>query len=395
MPVVLIEHPDVSRYRFSETHPLRPERVTLSIDLMRAWGLVGSPGDSGGEHRALSVAPPTLSEDDLLLIHSAEYVAAVKRAGRGSGAVQPEYGISVGDTPPFPGMHDAAKIAVAGTVCALDMVLAGEATMAHNPAGGLHHAHRNRASGFCVYNDCAVAIERATRRQPGLRVAYIDIDGHHGDGVEEAFVERPDVLTLSIHESGRYLYPGTGSVRDIGVGKGEGYAVNFPLPPWAGPSAYGQLGETLIDRALENFRPDVVVLQAGADSHRNDPLTHLFDSVEGYDGMIQRIIELAQQYCGGRLVITGGGGYDTFSAVPRMWACALARMLDARPPEELPESWLDLAESAAGAAGVGWHPMTSTFAEWAAAPGEDLLRDAENQVTRQLTYILAHHPLFA
>jgi acetoin utilization protein AcuC len=391
MSVALIEHPDVTLYRFSDSHPLRPERVTLTLALMRAWGLIREP--DANSPAAISMLPPPAEESDLLLVHAPEYIAAVRRAGEGGGVIQPSFGIGHGDTPPFPHMHEAAALAVGGTIHALEAVLSGEAKRAHNPAGGLHHAHRNRASGFCVYNDCAVAIERAIRNQPGLRVAYVDIDAHHGDGVEAAFESRPDVLTVSVHESGSYLFPRTGHSRDIGTGEGTGFALNVPLPPWAGPEEYALVAEEIIAPGLQQFSPDVIVLQAGADSHRNDPLTHLFNSVAGYDATVRAIIGMADGLCDGRIVITGGGGYDTFSAVPRMWACALAALLGVDSPGTLPDSWLAAAEEGASQAGVTWRPVRETFSEWVTEPPDATQHDARNQTLREIARLRERHPL--
>ena len=181
------------------------------------------------------------------------------------------FGINTGDTPAFPAMHEAAALAAGATTRALSDVVSGACVRAFSPAGGLHHAHRDRAAGFCVYNDLVVAIEVATRAHPGLRVAYVDLDAHHGDGVQEAFDERDDVLTLSVHESGQYLYPGTGSVLDKGHGRGVGFTLNVPLPPDAGDECYQQVLERVVTPAVRAFGPDVIVAQLGADTHRRRP----------------------------------------------------------------------------------------------------------------------------
>jgi acetoin utilization protein AcuC len=351
MSVALVFDPTMAEYDLGPMHPLRPERVTLTIDLMRAYGLLAKTGDSSHRHErpdnengalGASVIPPLeLAESDLELVHDTAYIETVKDASADPQGFRPRRGIGPGDTPAFVGMHEASLLICGGTAAAVDAVMDGTYTRAFAVAGGLHHAHRDRAAGFCVYNDPAVAIARATRDHPGLRVAYIDIDAHHGDGVQEAFEERADVLTLSLHETGLYLFPGTGFAVDIGTGTGQGYALNLPMPPGADDACYELAFEQVVEPCVSAFRPDVIVGQLGADAHRDDPLTQLGLSISGHQALVRRILELADVLCSGRLAATGGGGYDTFSAVPRIWTCALGEMLDATIPEELPESWRD------------------------------------------------------
>ena len=358
MTVALVYDDRMARYRFARAHPMVPERFTLAVDLMDAWGLW-----SGADAcRAVVVRPEPCTVDDLLLVHGEAYVSVVRD---GSSTVHADewFGLGEGDTPRFPHMHEAASLAVGGTVRALLGVVAGEFQRAFAPAGGLHHAHRDRAAGFCVYNDCAVAIARATIAQQGIRVAYVDIDAHHGDGVQEAFVNRADVLTVSVHESGRYLYPGTGAVRDIGEGDGRGFALNVPLPPHAGPADYERVFDGVVGPALEAFHPDVIVAQLGADAHPADPLTHLRLTVAGHAALVSRLVSAADALCGGRLAATGGGGYDAYCATPRAWASAMAVLLGAEVPAELPAAWLDRAAEAARRAGASEACVTRTFDE--------------------------------
>lgn len=338
--------PEMADYRFPPGHPMRPERFTLTFELARAWGLV-SAGDERTTGDALLVRPRPATDDELLLAHSAEYVAHVRAVSTDPDRADLSHGIGPGDTPAFPGIHDAAALAVGGTLEALTAVIDRRALRAFNPAGGLHHAHRGHASGFCVYNDLVVAIEHAIRRRPGLRVAYIDIDAHHGDGVEAAFYDRPDVLTVSVHESGDYLFPGTGRPHDRGRDAGEGATLNVPLPPGAGDAALVTAVEDSVAPAVAAFSPDVIVAQLGADSHAGDPLTHLEVSTGGFVEAVRRIVALADEACEGRIACTGGGGYQPFSAVPVMWASALAVLLDRPVPEEVPAEWRALAEAAA------------------------------------------------
>jgi acetoin utilization protein AcuC len=346
----------MAAYDLGPIHPLKPERVTLAIDLMRAYGLLAEGPDgtanrkSGAgslSRRADVIAALELPEADLQLVHEPAYIAAVKDASADPFGFRPRRGIGPGDTPPFPGMHAASLLVCGGTAAGLDAVLDGSYVRTFAVAGGLHHAHRDRASGFCVYNDPAVAIARATRDRPGLRVAYLDIDAHHGDGVEEAFENRPDVLTVSLHETGLYLYPGTGFAVDIGTGEGAGFAVNVPMPPGADDGCYDLAFEQVVEPVLKAFAPDVLVAQLGADGHRDDPLTQLGLSVAGHQALVKRIVSLADLVCEGRLATTGGGGYDAFSAVPRIWTCALAELLGVKLEETLPANWRSTAALAA------------------------------------------------
>lgn len=309
MSVALVYGERLAEYRFAHGHPMRPERFSLAVELMRGWGLLARRGDpdvtADGIECARVLEPYSASDADLLLFHDGAYIAHVKAASEDPAVASMRFGLGA-DTPAFAGMHEAAALAVGGTILALDAVLDESVTRAFAPAGGLHHGQRDRASGFCVYNDCAVAIERATRLRPGLRVAYVDIDAHHGDGVEAAFYERDDVFTASIHESGRFLFPGTGAATDTGAGKGVGFALNVPLSPGAGDD---DLARALTDRvvpALRDFAPDVIVAQLGGDSHEGDPLTHLAVTIPGFIEAVRTVVACAEELCDGRIVAVGG-----------------------------------------------------------------------------------------
>lgn len=364
MSVALVYEPALADYRFTAYHPMKPERFTLAVELMRAWGLLAE--DSGpssaapssatiapdASTRALVLTPAPATTRDLQLFHSVAYISAVQAASANPLREAPEMGLGDGDTPTFLGVHEAASLAVGATMLALDSVVDGTVDRAFNPAGGLHHAHRSRASGFCVYNDCAIAIQRATRVHEGLRVAYVDIDAHHGDGVEAAFSARRDVLTLSVHESGRFLFPGTGETDDIGTNDGVGYTLNVPLPIGADPACYELVFHEIIRPALQTFHPDVIVLQGGADSHITDPLTHLSQTVRGHVDLVKHIVDSAENLCDGRIVVVGGGGYQPFSIVPQTWAATMAVLLDREVPAELPDEWVVSAQEAAASYGL-------------------------------------------
>ncbi|TLM91468.1 MAG: acetoin utilization protein AcuC, partial [Actinobacteria bacterium] len=365
MTVAVCYAPELAAYRFGGGHPMRPERYALAIDLARAWGLLEGSGTRG----AAVWAPEPASDDDLALFHSRDLIAAVKEAGSNPLAADARYGIGEGDTPAFLGMHEVSARIVGATCAAVDGVAGGRVGRTFSPAGGLHHAHACACAGFCVYNDCAVAIARLTREHPGTRVAYVDVDAHHGDGVQEAFYERADVLTLSVHESGRYLYPGTGGARDVGEGPGRGYALNVPLPPYSGPEQYVAVFDEVMAPAVRAFRPDIIIAQLGGDSHHADPLTHLCQTVGGHVTLTRSIAALADEVCSGRLAACGGGGYEPFSVVPRMWAAAIAVLLGEAVPDELPQAWLERSNAAAG---------------WDRAPATRTLEDEDPRDAEQL-----------
>jgi acetoin utilization protein AcuC len=343
----LVYNDAMAGYDLGSGHPLRPERFTLAVDLMRAYGLLA---EDGGPVALLTPGAP-LGDDDLALVHDRAYIETVREASADPARFswRTRHGIGPGDTPAAPGLHEAAALIAAGTADALRLALESDgATRFFAVAGGLHHAHRDRAAGFCVYNDPAVAIAMALRDRPGSRFAYLDIDAHHGDGVQEAFYDDPRVLTISLHESGRYLYPGTGREAETGEGHGAGFALNVPLPPFADAACYALAFELAVAPALAAFAPDALLAQCGADAHHADPLTHLGLTLAGYDDLYGRIIGLADEHCGGRLVCTGGGGYGTYSAVPRAWTLLAAALAGVTLSEELPVSWRERSAALSG-----------------------------------------------
>lgn len=332
MDVAFVVGPSLAAYDLGRDHPLRPERVLRTVSLTEAYGLLAGP--------LQAVEPHPASVEDLLRVHDQVYVETVMRASETGEMWPPERGIGPGDTPAFRGMHDASALVAGATMAAVDRVLAGDFTRAFSPAGGLHHAHRDRAAGFCVYNDPAVAIASAVARDPSLRVAYIDIDAHHGDGVQEAFYAEPRVLTVSLHEDGRYLYPGTGSYRERGTGAGEGAAINIPLPPYATPACYVLAFDEVVLPAVRAFAPALIVAQCGTDAHWSDPLTALGMTIPGFETLYRQLATLADEVCSGRIVATGGGGYSWEHVVPRAWTLLAATLARASLEEELPASWL-------------------------------------------------------
>lgn len=339
----LVYHPAMADYDLGAQHPLRPERVTLSVSLMEAYGLLGDR-----EGRAAVLTPSSAPERDLLLVHSRAYVDAVRRASEPPHRPDIRHGLGSGDNPVVPEMHAISSLICGGATLGLAAVLDGRVERSFNVAGGLHHAHRDRAAGFCVYNDPAVAIAAARRDRPGTRIAYVDIDAHHGDGVEEAFYETDEVLTISLHESGRYLFPGTGFPSDSGHGPGEGFSLNVPMPPESTDACYALALERVVAPAVRAFAPDALVAQCGADAHRDDPLSQLGLTLAGHRGLVRALVALADEVCDGRLAACGGGGYAWWSAVPRAWTCVMAELLGVEPPDALPAAWREELERASG-----------------------------------------------
>jgi acetoin utilization protein AcuC len=313
MKSALIWDPALTKYYFHPDHPFNPRRLELTVSLIEAMGL------AGGE-RTPVVAPRQATDAELLRVHSREYVDAVKRFSAPGADVSDawRWGLGTDDTPVFPGMHEVTSL-----LC-----------------GGLHHAHRDRGSGFCVYSDLAAAIAWI-REAHGARVMYIDYDAHHGDGVQGIFYRDPEVLTLSIHESGRYLFPGTGFVDELGDGEGYGYSLNLPLDPFTEDGSWTSIQAKLIPEAAEAFRPDVIVLQNGCDGHMLDPLTHLRASTRLYEETVRVVCETADRLCGGRVVATGGGGYAVWSVVPRAWTLVWAALSGQQAPDTIPREWLE------------------------------------------------------
>ncbi|HEY3318424.1 MAG TPA: acetoin utilization protein AcuC [Coriobacteriia bacterium] len=330
MQAALVWRPDLAAYDFGAGHPLDPVRVTLSVSLMREYGI--PPAEA-------LIRPDGADEAALELVHDADYIAAVREASAAPARFVPRMGLGTSDDPVFPGMHEASALVCGASIAALSAVLDEHVPRAFSMAGGLHHAHRSRAAGFCVYNDPAVAIAVARRDHPGLKVLYVDVDAHHGDGVQEAFYDSAEVMTISLHETGAYLFPGTGFANEVGEGAGTGYAANVPLPPWATDECYRLAFDGVVEPLAQAFRPDVIVAQLGVDAHHSDPLTQLGLTLPGYRWLVKRIIGLADGLCRGRLCALGGGGYSAHTVVPRAWTWVMAALAGEELPDELPESW--------------------------------------------------------
>jgi acetoin utilization protein AcuC len=338
----LIHSDAYKRFDYGPEHPLRMERLGLTFRLMEAYGLTRR---SGTEVHAPGPAPEAAIRE----FHTDPYLGVLRAAGAGEPVPQAyRYGLGPGDNPIWPGVYEASALACGGSILAAELVARGAVERAFAFAGGLHHAMPDRASGFCYLNDAVLAI--LALRRHGLRVAYVDIDAHHGDGVQAAFYRSADVLTVSTHERGDRLFPGTGAVEEIGEGPGRGYAVNLPLNPYTDDQVYLDAFDAVVPPILRAFRPDVVVAQLGIDGHRTDPLTHLALSVDGFAEAVRRIIGLAP-----RLVALGGGGYD-LANVARAWTAAWALMNDVTLPPDLPPAFIVDAAPYLGECRSLWDP---------------------------------------
>jgi len=329
-PVAFVYEEGLASFSYGPGHPMKPARLRRTHQLLDAYEVFRWDG-------ARLFAPAAGSEDDLLLFHTPEYVSAVKALSAGERlADAARYHFGPGDNPAFEGMYEAFRRQVDASVTAASLVADGDCDRAFSIAGGLHHAAPARASGFCVFNDVVIAIHRLLER--GLRVAYVDIDAHHGDGVQEAFYETDQVLTISLHEGPMFLFPGTGDVDEVGRGKGKGFAINVPLPPYTTDEVYLWAFEQVVPEAIATFAPDIVVTQAGIDTHADDPLTHLGLTTRGYVAVLKRIGDLAPRW-----VVLGGGGY-AISVVARAWTLAYASMLGREDdlPDDLPERYAQI-----------------------------------------------------
>jgi len=250
-----------------------------------------------------------------------------------------EFGLGTADDPIFPNMHGASAAVCGASIAAAEAVASGGVQVAFNPAGGLHHARRREASGFCIYNDPAVAIAAVLDKNPEWRVMYVDVDVHHGDGVQWIFYEEPRVLTVSLHESGRYLYPGTGFEDEIGIGDAIGTSANIPLIPYTGTADYLWALGQVVPALAEAYRPHLVVTQLGADTHHGDPLADLGLTMPAYPRIARILHDAIDSYAGGRWVATGGGGYQPRTVVPKVWTMHFAEMIGR--PEVIPAQWLE------------------------------------------------------
>ena len=366
-------------YSFSDSHPFNQKRIVLTLDLLKSSGFIT---DSD------IIAPRIATDEELLLVHDAKFIDIVKRAGKGETieAIGELYGIGTEDTPIFPNMHEASAMLVGGTLTAVDEVMSGNARHALNLGGGLHHGFKGRASGFCIYNDSSVAIKYLQQKYKA-RVLYIDTDAHHGDGVQWSFYDDPDVCTLSIHETGRYLFPGTGSVTERGNGKGYGTSFNFPIDAFTEDESFLEVYREAVTEVTEYFKPDVILTQNGADAHYFDPLTHLYGTINIFDEIPRLAREMANKYCEGRWIAVGGGGYDIWRVVPRAWAHLwIAMNGDEAPKGPLPTEWLKRWQSESPV------PLVETWEDpiplYKPIPRKDEITEKNAQMLKQALHLV-------
>lgn len=318
------------RYDYGPTHPLRITRLKLTYELIKAYGLLDLPNIK-------LITTEKASEEDLLSFHEKRYIDVLKRASeRGWVSDAPSYGLGPGDNPIFLGLFDWSLLVTGATIQAVDFLVSNEGKIAFNIAGGLHHAQKSKASGFCYINDPVIGIIRLLRK--GKKVAYIDIDAHHGDGVQNAFYQTDEVLKISLHQSGYTLFPGTGFEYEIGEGKGEGFSINIPLPPHTDDNNYLWAFEEIVPPLLKGFGPDIVVTQLGVDTFYNDPLTNLDLTIYGFESVVKKIKEISPKW-----LALGGGGYNIYN-VAKAWTLCWAIMNGIELDENLPESFIKKLE---------------------------------------------------
>ena len=315
-------------YNLGPNHPLRPVRVKLTYELLKSKGTLANES-------VRVIEPRHATRSEILLFHEESYVRLVEKySEKGSGV------LDMGDTPAFKGCYDATSLVVGASLKACEVVMEGQASHAFNPSGGLHHAHPERASGFCIFNDPAVSIRYLKSKFNVKRLVYLDIDAHHGDGVMYGFYEDPSVLDIDFHESGKFLFPGTGFPDETGSGEAKGLKVNIPLLPETGDEAYLKAFRALVPSLVRKFRPEIILVQCGADGHIDDRLANLRLTTQTYQEVIGEMHNLAHELCRGRLLLFGGGGY-TLANVPRVWAAAFSTLAGLKPDNSIPPEWAE------------------------------------------------------
>jgi len=370
----------LTSYNFGPAHPMNPIRVDLTVAL----------ADELGVFKKLPLLPaPDATEDDLATVHTPALIEAVMATSKDPSRVNLEFGLGSEDNPTFRNMHEASRHVVGASIEAARQVWTGQADHAANISGGLHHAMPGRASGFCVYNDVAVAI-RWLLDHGATKVAYVDIDVHHGDGVEQIFYDDPRVLTISLHETGQMLFPGTGFPADAGGSGALGSAVNVALPPGTADAGWLRAFHAVVPSLLREFAPDVLVTQQGCDSHRDDPLAHLALSVDGQRASYLALHDMAHEVANGRWVAFGGGGYAVVDVVPRAWTHLLAVVSGAplKPDIDTPPAWREQVREQLGVRA----PMRMTdgrdpaYRDWTEGYDPETWLDRAIQATREVAY---------
>jgi acetoin utilization protein AcuC len=348
-PTALVYTEDYMKYDFGPSHPLRPVRVKLFYELLKSYGLID--GINLEEFNPPTVQPNSDAGEALKkaieLVHDREYVEFVKRLDESGGIDHLNegrfFGIGAGDNPPFPGMYSAASAHVLSTIYSCDLVMSGKASRTFSPGGGFHHAQKRRASGFCIFNDCAVGAKYLAEKYGLKRVMYIDIDAHHGDGVQWLLYEEPRVLKVSIHQDPMTLFPGTGFTDEIGVGMGKGYCANLPVPSGTTDEPYLYGFKETVPLLVKAFKPEVIIAQLGVDTHFSDPLTTIKLTTRAYVEIGKEFGRLLSGMEDVKFVGVSGGGYDVVTT-PRCWLILLAGIAGFAVPNDLPESWVRLCK---------------------------------------------------
>jgi acetoin utilization protein AcuC len=363
---------DFLKYDFGPNHPLTPVRLKLTYELSRAKGLFE-------DGNVKTIAPRVASDDEVKLFHTGEYIDLVKRLSKSGHGL-----LDLGDTPAFKGVYEASAMTVGATLDAVDAVMKGQADHGMNISGGLHHAHEDRASGFCVFNDPAVAIAHLKRNYQIERIMYFDMDAHHGDGVMYGFYTDAGVLDVDLHEDGRYLFPGTGFTFETGEEEAKGFKINIPVPPGTGDDAYLKGFREIVPSLVRAYKPEFIIAQCGADSHAEDMLAHLRLTTRTYEEIITTLHELAHEVAYGRIVAVGGGGYNPAN-VARCWTLVAAKLLEARPTNDVPDEWKSLLRRSRGVM-----PPKSLRTE---PSPEDKPETGADQVTKEIEELKERIPL--
>jgi acetoin utilization protein AcuC len=324
--LAIVYGPDLLKYDFGPEHPFNVIRGALTYSLMQESGLLAAP-------QVQVVTPTAASDDELLTFHTKHYLEFARNAcERGQGF------LDGGDTPAVKGGYEAGQTIVGGSLRAVEMIMEQQTRYALVPIGGLHHGHPGRASGFCIFNDVAICIHRLRQKYGVGRIAYIDMDAHHGDGVVYGFYDDPQVLTIDFHEDGRYLFPGTGETTEMGRGLAAGTKVHLPMPPYSSDASFIYAFDELVPELLQRFRPEFIMLVAGVDAHGGDPLSDMNYSRESYLHAVRSLKQAAAEYCDNRLIVWGAGGYNPASCAIR-WTEIGATLADYALPDAVPASW--------------------------------------------------------
>jgi len=354
---VLVDSDKFQNYDFGPHHPLTPKRLILTHNLIETIGMFEDPNVSLEEARYAT-------DEEVGLIHGDNFIKLLKKASEPlAPSAMWEIGLGPGDNPIFEGMYDASRLYVGASLLAADLIMKGETRRAFNISGGLHHAlgskainekgetvdtgRDDRASGFCILNDCAITAAYLIKNYGLKRIMYIDVDAHHGDGTQWIFYNLKNVLTCSIHQDGRTLFPGTGFIGEIGRGEGKGYSVNIPVLPYTFEEPYLKTLEKIVKPIARKYKPEIIITQLGADTHFTDPLTNLMLTTRTYQKIAKFLYDLSNEVCDGKWLALGGGGYSP-DIVGKAWTIYFAQMADFKIPEKVPESWRSLSKELIG-----------------------------------------------